>query len=149
MKNGMYPRKIPGFKFLEKRELPVLAGFPPISTEWEFQTTEIFSEKSAIRLFAELPDGLDISYLDPEVEREEAYIGVRRDGQKYCVLRFSFRQTAEWADWPFEKVIASFTIYTIPDHQLDWHKKNLKPTVSRAGSARRKQTSGLPDQVGQ
>lgn len=130
MPKGDYPSSISGFRFLQRRELP------PVATCWDFQTTEASSPDSARRLFADLPEDCEISFFDPDAGQEEAWLFVRRAGQRYFIKRVR-RGSSPWTEQPVESVLvsfaasplvqkpadsfASFTISSIPDHQRHDH----------------------------
>jgi hypothetical protein len=132
MSKGDYPSSINGFRFLKQRELP------PVSTCWDFQTTEASSTDSIRRLFADLPEDCQLSYFDPEHGGEEAWLFVRRVGQRYFVMRVR-RGSSPWIEKSLESVLgsftasplvqkpagsfASFTVSSIPDHQRFDHIK--------------------------
>jgi hypothetical protein len=130
MPKGDYPSSIHGFRFLQQRELP------PVATCWDFQTTEASSVDSARCLMAALPEDCEISFFDPDAGQEEAWLFVRRAGQRYFVKRVR-RGSSPWAEQPVENVLtsfaasslvqkpagsfASFTVSSIPDHQRHDH----------------------------
>jgi len=130
MPKGDYPASISGFRFLQRRELP------PVASCWDFQTTEDAPTDSARRLFGDLPEDCELSYFDPEHGHEEAWLFVRRVGQRYFVKRVR-RGSSPWAEQPFETVLtsflasqlvlkpanslASFTVSSIPVHQRYEH----------------------------
>jgi len=126
MPKGDYPASINGFRFLKQRELP------PVATWWDFQTTEAFQPDSARRLLDDLPEDCELSFFDPEHGREEAWLFVRRAGQRFFVKKVR-RGSSPWAEQSFDSVIVaflasplvqkpagsfdSFTVSSIPDHQ--------------------------------
>jgi hypothetical protein len=130
MPRGDYPVSIEGFRFLQQRELP------PVSTCWDFQTTETFQSRSARRLLAELPEDCQLSFLDPEGGKEEAWLFVRRSAQHYFIQEVR-RGSSSWTEQPLEAVLASFlasplvakpigsfdsfTVSSIPEHQRHEH----------------------------
>jgi hypothetical protein len=133
MPKGDYPSAIDGVRFLKKRELP------PVSMCWDFQTGEMFPAESARRLFNDLPEDCEISFIDPEAGQEEAWIFVRRAGQHYFVRRVRHGSFPPWSEQSLETVLASFsssplvrnpsdsfesfTVSSIPDHQRYEHTK--------------------------
>jgi hypothetical protein len=94
MSKGDYPSNICGFRFLRQRELP------PVAMCWDFQTTEAFSHDSARRLLTDLPEDCQLSYFDPDYGHEEAWLFVRRAGQRYFVERVR-RGGSPWAEESF------------------------------------------------
>jgi len=130
MPRGDYPSSINGFRFLQQRELP------PVATCWDFQTSEALPTDSARRLLADLPEDCELSFLDPEHEQEEAWLFVRRAGQRYFVKKVH-RGSSPWTEQSFESVFASFmaspllrrpvesfdsfTVSSITDHQRYEH----------------------------
>jgi hypothetical protein len=142
MKNGNYPSSIFGFRFLERRELA------PVSTCWEFQTTSDFSREAARKLFISLPEDCDVSYFDPAETKEEAYLKVRRIGQRFFVNQCRRRVSPrDWQETPLDSILnsfmseklvreptrslPSFSVYSIPDHQRGWHKPRFWQKIKR------------------
>jgi len=138
MKKGDYPSDLSGFRFLERRELA------PVSTCWDFQTTSDLSIEAATKLFTLLPEDCSICYFDPEETKEEAYLIVRRIGRHFFVNQC--RRGVSPKDWPRTSLdvivnsfmsaklvhdltgsLPSFSVYSIPDHQRDWHKPSIMP----------------------
>jgi hypothetical protein len=135
MPEDVYPSKINGFRFLRRRELQ------PVATCWNFQTTEGYPLESAHLLLRDLPEDLELSYFDPEYGNEEAWIFVRRVGDRFFVKRARRGASRTWIELPFERVFASFassppvqkpagpfasfTISSIPDHQQYEHTKEI------------------------
>jgi hypothetical protein len=131
MPRGDYPSSIDGFRFLQERELPAVA------TCWDFQTTESFQRGSAVRLLADLPEDCELSFVDPGAQQEEAWLFVRRAGQRYFVKRVTRGSSRPWVEQPLPTVLASFlasplvqqpvgmfdsfTVSSIPDHQRYEH----------------------------
>ena len=123
-----YPTTIPGLRLLRQRELP------PVAPSWDFQTTPEFSAQSARRLFAELPDGYDIAFLDGW-KREENWFFIRRDGGRFFVKRG--RGMPPWTVETIDSIVEwfmasplvtkpvdsfeSFTVTSIPEHQRAQH----------------------------
>jgi hypothetical protein len=126
-----YPSAIDGVRFLKKRELP------PVSTCWDFQTVEMFPIEFARRLFNDLPEDCEISFFDPEAGQEEAWVFVRREGQRYLVQRVRHGSSTPWSEQSLSTVLTSFsssplvqkpsgsfesfTVSCIPDHQRYEH----------------------------
>ena len=126
MPKGDYPSSINGFRFLKQRELP------PVSTCWDFQTTDAFQADSARRLLTDLPEECELSFVDPEHGQEEAWLFVRRADQRFFVKKVR-RGSSPWAEQSFDSVLTSFlasplvqkpadsfdsfTVSSIPDHQ--------------------------------
>jgi hypothetical protein len=131
MPKGGYASRIAGLRLLGQRELP------PVSTCWDFQTSQAFSRDSATFLFSDLPEDCQISFFDPEAEHEEAWIFVRRLGERYFAQRVRHGSFSSWKQQPFATVltsfassplvqrpsvsIPSFTVSSIPDHQRHAH----------------------------
>ena len=127
MPRGDYPSNIIGIRFLLQRELP------PVSTCWDFQTTEAFEIDSARRLLAELPEDCELSFFDPEAAEEEAWLFVRRAAERMFVKEVHRGSSRSWSEQSFEEVVASllssplvqkpaasfesFTVSSIPSHQ--------------------------------
>lgn len=129
-----YPEAIDGLRFLQRRELP------PVSSCWDYQVAETFSETSANRLAAELPEDLQITFFDPHADGEEAWVCVRRWGPRYLVQNLRHGRFGAWTDHPLDAVVAllktsplvknprgefaSFTVSTIPQHQRHDHLRS-------------------------
>jgi hypothetical protein len=127
MPKGDYPAGIEGIRFFGHQELP------PVSTSWNFQTAKAFPIDSARRLLSKLPEDCQISFFDPEAGHEEAWLFVRRVGQRYFVQRVRHGCSPPWNEESLESIITSFvssplvkmpsdafesfTISSIPDHQ--------------------------------
>ena len=146
--NAMYPSEIPGFRFLQRRELE------PVSICWDFEITADFSRESARQLFAALPDDLEISYLDTDTlrPREEAYSFIRHEGGRYYAMMAIRGGSQEWFEREEENVVqsfmssplvkepltsfASFTVATIANHQRNDHRKEQEAQQNRRGYRR-------------
>jgi len=127
MPKGDYAAAVRGVRFLRQRELP------PVSTCLDFQTTEEFPIDSARNLLEELPEDWQISFIDPEAQIEEAWIFVRRVGQRFFAQKMSRASSRLCGEQSLEKMLtsfaasplvrkpagsfASFTVSSIPDHQ--------------------------------
>ena len=81
MKTGEYAAAIEGVRFFLRKELE------PVATVWEYQVTDGFNSDSARRVFAELPDGLEICCFDSTEKKEEAYCFIRRNGTRLMLRR--------------------------------------------------------------
>ena len=133
MPKGDYPSQIEGLRFLARRELP------PVSTCWDFQTIRSFPSDSARRLLSELPEDCEISFFDPDAGQEEAWVFVRRAGDRYFAHTVRHGSFPPWREQSLEHILASFassplvqkpadtfasfTISSIPDHQRYDHVK--------------------------
>jgi hypothetical protein len=131
MPKGDYPSGIAGVRFLTERELP------PVSTSWDFQTAGAFSADSARRLFSELPEDCQISFFDPDAGNEEAWLFVRRVGERYFVQSVRHGCFPPWREQALKSVLdafcasplvqgpsdsfASFSVSSIPSHQRYEH----------------------------
>src|SRR5689334_16269019 len=80
MKSGDYASTIEGVRLFRRKELE------PVATVWEYQVKEGFTVESALKVFTELPDGLEVCFFDPE-SREEAYVFICRMGQRLMCRR--------------------------------------------------------------
>jgi len=133
--SGEYPREISGFRFLERRELP------PASTGWDFQATRGLSLGSARRLFINLPMGFQLEFFDPHAH-SESWLVVRREGDALFVTKFGDEGGYPYKEQALDIVVSlflssplvkepppdsipSFTVSSIPGHQMDWHKKTI------------------------
>lgn len=81
MKPGEYASAIEGVRFFRRKEME------PVASVWEYQVTDGVTPDSAHRLFAELPDGLEICCFDLSEGRHETYCFIRRVGQRLILRR--------------------------------------------------------------
>src|SRR5688572_28751451 len=95
MKTADFTSEIKGFRFL------------PGEPGYQYQTTPDFSLESAVKLLGGLPPNFQLSFFDPEEEKDEAWILVRRVDGNFQVMR-SNRGFSKWTEESLDRVLHLF-----------------------------------------
>jgi len=98
MKSGDYASTIEGVRFFRRKELE------PVARVWEYQVTEGFTVESALKVFTELPEGLEVCFFDPE-STEEAYVFIFRMGERLMWRRGGHGWTSQPKEIAIEEAV--------------------------------------------